>query len=96
MTHDLKTWKKYFQEVWDGKKRFEVRKDDRGFKVGDTLTLMEYDHVEDHFTDRWMQADVDYILEGGAFGVQEGFVVMSLPLRRKHTRNVGTIEFQNQ
>lgn len=92
MTHDLRTWKPYFQEVWDGKKKFEVRKNDRDFKVGDILTLMEYDHKQDQFTDRWLQANVDYILFGGTFGVESGYVVMSLTIYRLHTNGKGTIE----
>lgn len=42
--HELKTWPYYFEEVWNGTKTFEVRKNDRDFRVGDTLILQEYDH----------------------------------------------------
>ncbi len=39
--HELKTWPEYFDLTWRGLKNFEIRKDDRGFAVGDTLTLIE-------------------------------------------------------
>lgn len=42
MVHSLKTDTKYFDAVCQGKKKFEVRKDDRPFAVGDTLELLEY------------------------------------------------------
>lgn len=40
--HRLKTWPEYFTQVWDGHKTFEIRIDDRGYKVGDVLLLQEY------------------------------------------------------
>ena len=43
MTHELKILPMYFQAVWDGKKTFEVRKNDRGYKPNDILVLKEYD-----------------------------------------------------
>ena len=32
--HILKTINPYFQDVWDNKKTFEIRLNDRDFKVG--------------------------------------------------------------
>ena len=39
--HELKTDGPVFQALKDGIKTFEIRKDDRGFKVGDELWLRE-------------------------------------------------------
>lgn len=41
MIHYLKTKVEHFQKVWDGKKNFEMRKDDRHFAEGDILILGE-------------------------------------------------------
>lgn len=38
-THELKLDIRYFDDVKSGKKNFEIRKNDRDFKVGDTLIL---------------------------------------------------------
>ena len=43
MTHELKTWPNFFKAIEEGSKNFEVRFDDRGFAVGDTLILKEFD-----------------------------------------------------
>lgn len=39
MIHELKTWPEFWDAVDRGEKTFEVRRDDRGFQVGDTLWL---------------------------------------------------------
>lgn len=74
MTHRLKTWPEYFQAILEGKKTFEVRVNDRDFKVGDELVLEEWEPVvpsartrrmrieESGYTGRRIQATVSYIL----------------------------------
>lgn len=79
-THQLKTRPEYFDAVLASKKRFEVRRADRDFKVGDELILMEWDPDKEAYTGRTLTKRVTYILKGGLFGIQDGFVVMSLGL----------------
>ena len=40
--HELKSWEEFFQDVVDDIKTFEIRKNDRKFKVGDLLVLREF------------------------------------------------------
>ena len=76
--HELKTWKEYFEEVFMGRKTFEVRKNDRNFQKGDILILKEWDNEKQEYTGRQMARAVSYILTGGQFGVEAGFVVMAI------------------
>lgn len=76
--HHLKTWKKYFAMVFCGSKNFEVRKNDRDFKLGDQLLLEEWDNEKEVYTGRILHRRIDYILKGGQFGIEEGFCVLSL------------------
>ena len=46
--HDLKIKPEYFTAIADGRKTFEVRYNDRGFHVNDTLRLME--HTGEEYT----------------------------------------------
>jgi len=50
MTHNLKTWPKFFAMVRSGRKTFELRVNDRNFQVGDMLVLREWDPDEEHYT----------------------------------------------
>ena len=43
--HHLKTWPRFFVPAWAGLKRFEVRKNDRGFREGDLVLLEEWDPI---------------------------------------------------
>ncbi len=45
-THSLKTWPEPWHAVRSGAKTFEVRRDDRGFAVGDELLLRLFDPSE--------------------------------------------------
>ena len=44
--HELKILPQYFKEVEENKKTFELRKDDRDYKVGDVLLLKEWNPNE--------------------------------------------------
>lgn len=78
MIHELKILPEYFYEVLVGNKTFEIRKNDRNYKKGDTLILNEWDNCNKVFTGRRLFKKVTYIFEGGAFGLEKGFVIMSI------------------
>ena len=74
--HELKTLPQYFDEVRNGWKRFEIRKNDRDFKVGDILILREWDGNE--YTGEFLYVKVMYILSDFPDGLQPGYCIMSI------------------
>lgn len=76
--HSLKTWPEYWMALASGNKTFEARKNDRNFKVGDTLRLWHYDPKTGEENGACIEADVTYVLYGPAFGVEDGWCVMAL------------------
>lgn len=77
MIHELKTWPEYYEAVRSGKKNFEVRKNDRDFKVGDRLSLQEYDPINKRYTGRSIGFTVKYILDNPEY-VKEGYVILGM------------------
>ena len=75
--HSLKSWPEAFQAHVSGVKVADYRKDDRGFNVGDTLRLREWSK-ETSYTGRVIEVEVTHIVRGPAFGIPEGYVVMSI------------------
>lgn len=61
--HDLKTYPIYFKPVVDGRKKFEYRYNDRGFKVGDLLQLREWCPERRAYTGKLIVKKITYILE---------------------------------
>lgn len=41
-THRLKIWPEFYREHLEGRRPFEIRKNDRFFEVGDTVILLPY------------------------------------------------------
>ena len=75
--HYLKTETEYYQQIEKGNKNFELRKNDRDFKVGDMLYLEEV--VQGIKTGRVLPPkEVKYILSGGKYGLEEGYCIMQL------------------
>lgn len=87
--HELKLDTKYFDDVNIGLKKFEIRKNDRDFKVGDVLALSafkegsykhwvryirEYESVDIHEADTILMV-VRYITD---YEQKDGYVVMGI------------------
>lgn len=75
MTHELKILPAYFDAVYDGRKKFEVRFNDRGYQVGDTLILREYEKGQ--YTGRVVEKKVTYVLEN-SIGTEPHYCILSI------------------
>lgn len=75
--HELKTLSPFFQAIWDRKKTFEIRKDDRGFEVGDVVRLRETISTEGDvgYTGRTIFATISYLT---SYEQKPGYVVFAL------------------
>jgi hypothetical protein len=84
--HELKIDPAVFEEIWQGRKLFEIRFNDRDYRVFDELQLRETKYSGEQmingkpllYTGRRVYARVPYALYGPAYGLIEGWVIMSL------------------
>jgi hypothetical protein len=78
--HELKCWPEFFTPLLTGAKTFELRKNDRGFQVGDVLWLREWDAGDPGqgfgYTGREMRRRVTYILIG--MGIEREYACLGL------------------
>ncbi len=82
-THVLRTHPEPFAAVWAGTKTFEIRKDDRDFRDGDTLVLREFDPQTYKYSGREVQAEVTWRTHGPAWGLPIGMCVMAILVRER-------------
>ena len=79
--HFLKTWPNFFQVTLEGIKTFDVRKNDRDFKVGDVLILQEWfppPNFQGVYSGRNLARTVTYVFPGGQFGIADDYVVLGV------------------
>ena len=82
--HELKTHPPFFGWVFGNvNKRWEIRRDDRGFQVGDVLHLREFDPTLNGgtYTGRNGLVEIKNITSGAIAGLAEGFVVLDIERR---------------
>lgn len=77
MKHELKVKPENYEAISSGKKKFEIRRNDQNYQVGDILCLKEW--YRGRYTGRSLEKVVDYIYEGnGTHGISEKCCIMSL------------------
>jgi Domain of unknown function (DUF3850) len=90
--HELKIWPPYFEHLLDGRKRFDVRLNDRRFRIGDEIKFREFvpkQHAAQHgqgdayYTGRNIWMRVRYVIDlrldrDPDCGLVAGYVVLNL------------------
>lgn len=81
MIHKVKCINPYFEDVLAGRKSFEIRKNDRNYKVGDLMILWEYNPEREMFMNRHCLVEIVYVFEGvkyGKYGLHKGYVILGI------------------
>ena len=83
--HKLKSHPVYFQALVTNRKRFEVRKNDQDFKLGDLLHIQEYFPEKKEYSGRSCLVRVDYILKGNKdniIPIPEDYVIVIMSVSK--------------
>jgi len=59
----IKSWTEQYEQLLSGRE-FDIRKNDRNYKVGDIVTFREFDHKKKEYTGRWMDVIVKHVHTG--------------------------------
>lgn len=84
--HELKTDPGVFDAVADGRKTFEIRRDDRNFEEGDELLLRRTRDSGSAmangaplvYTGQQLRCRVTYVLRGPVYGLRDGWAILSI------------------
>jgi DNA-directed RNA polymerase subunit E'/Rpb7 len=71
-THELKIKQIYAIDYYDGNKPWELRKNDRDFKVGDTIN---FTIIETGFK---YSRDIIFIFKDAEYGLEKGYCILTL------------------
>lgn len=94
MIHALKTTPQFFEDVTNGKKAFEVRKNDRDFRVCDYIALNEYDATKpdyERYSGRSALFQITYILNNPEYCKSEYVILGLVPCGVETIPNGGAI-----
>jgi len=83
--HELKIHPERFNDIIAGRKKFELRKNDRDFKLFQLLKLREWDPKTKKYSGAGCTVRITYIVVGDAetkkmFGLMPGYVAMGITL----------------
>ncbi|WP_292224708.1 DUF3850 domain-containing protein [Brevundimonas sp.] len=78
ITHDVKCWPGPFDARAAGLKPWELRANDRDYRVGDILRQRRFDPERQEFTGEVDERPITWALYGPAFGLPAGQVIMTL------------------
>lgn len=81
--HEITLAAMYFDDVCSGRKSFELRKNDRDYKVGDILEMMEFKYGKS--TGRMVRVLVTYMLEEYT-GIEDGYCIMATKVIEKTSK----------
>jgi hypothetical protein len=89
----LKTWRLFFQDVFDGGKNFEIRKADRFYASGQVWYLREWvsqanPNLPPYYTGSWVKVEITYVVhhrnDGPASGIAHGFCVWGFKVLERY------------
>lgn len=80
MLHELKTHPDQFDDIAKRCiKHFEYRKNDRNFKIGDSLWLRKYNNdLKYYYQGESITVRITHIIYGPNFGIPDGYCIMSI------------------
>ena len=78
-SHEIKVDPELFRDIRVGLKTAEVRKDDRGYQVGDILIIYPFDiGTQKRTSSNFIHREVTHKVDGGKYGIEAGYCLLSM------------------
>jgi hypothetical protein len=78
MIHKLKILPYYAELHLMNKKNWEIRKNDRDFKVNDKIYFEVIEEEKHPLGKRCYRRKIDYVFEGEEYGLEKGYCILSI------------------
>lgn len=82
--HMIKTINPFFTDIWNGAKTFEIRKNDRNYKEGDFVHLLEWENEQ--YTSREIICKITYILKDYDIALKDNYIAFAF-IKKQQTGN---------
>lgn len=82
MIHELKSHPVPFRDVVNGLKTYEIRVDDRDYRVGDVLALSEWDPEAKKYSGAMIRCGIKHKTSGGEWGLPPELCVLGIEVLR--------------
>lgn len=76
--HKLKILPQYAELHLMDKKNWELRKNDRDFKIGDKIDFEIIDQPKSFLGHGFYRREIDYVFKGGEYGLEDGYCILSI------------------
>lgn len=74
--HVMKALPEHFLQVCDGRKTFEIRKDDRNIQPGDIVELVEWSRYTGYTGEKSRELHITYVLRNcPEYGLKKGYCI---------------------
>lgn len=85
--HELKCWPEFFDAIEEGSKPFDLRRNDRKFKVGDKILFRRFNDKTAQYTGAQLERRITYVMEGigpgcitPVMGLARGYCILGLAI----------------
>lgn len=82
--HKLKSVNPFFEAVWNRKKKFEFRKNDRNYEIGDYVCLKEYDAEKEQYLGREILMVITYIMHDHEGKIDGEYCIFSFNIIQRY------------
>lgn len=72
---ELKIWPEPFKAILNGRKRYEVRKTDRDFRIGNIIMLREFLPKKEQYSGEFFLGKITYITKAGTWGLPNNLCI---------------------